>query len=182
MKHAVSSEDVIRLFGLDGVNYYPQYAGSELDAATAGFLGAVGLPSDRTFVSRAEPENGFPTPAELGPLLDHRGQACPPEQRRWLVLGYLITALVVLDPQTGSVHAYPEGETESQILHRDVESFVFTLCAFRKLIDAYTEDEDEVEAFVYEFRQAVTAVDRVPLANEETEWSRLLGEVLDGMW
>ena len=42
--------------------------------------------------------------------------------------------------------------------------------------------EDEVEEFVCEFRQAVTAVDPTPLADEETEWNRLLGEVLEGVW
>ncbi|MGJ5754144.1 SUKH-4 immunity protein of toxin-antitoxin system [Streptomyces puniciscabiei] len=182
MKYAVSSEDVIRLFGLDGVNYYPQYDGSELDAKAAEFLAGVGLPTDRTFASRAEPESGFPTPNELGPLFGRRGQACPPERRHWLVLGYLVTALVVLDPRTGTIHVYPEGESDSQLLHRDVESFVFTLCAFRKLTDAYTEDEDQVEEFAYEFRQAVTTVDPTPLADEETEWNRLLDEVLEGMW
>jgi hypothetical protein len=182
MKHAVRSEDVIRLFGLDGVNYYPQYADSELDAGTAEFLASVGLPTDRTFASRAEPESGFPTPNELGPLFDRRGQACPPERRHWPVLGYLVTALVVLDPRAGTVHVYPEGEVESRLLHRDVESFVFTLCAFRKLIDAYTEDEDQVEESAYRFRQTVTAMDPTPLAEEETEWNRLLDEVLEGMW
>ncbi|MEU0333996.1 SUKH-4 family immunity protein [Streptomyces sp. NPDC006193] len=178
----MSSEDVIRLFGLDGVNYHPQHSGAELHAPTAQFLACVGLPTDQTFASRAEPENGFPTPRELGLLFDRQGRACPPERRRWAVLGSLVTAVVVLDPETGAVHAYPEGEDESQLLHRDIASFVFTLCAFRKLIDACTEDEDEVEAYAYEFRQAVTGIDPTPLADEGTEWNRLLGEVLEGMW
>ncbi|WP_037801043.1 SUKH-4 family immunity protein [Streptomyces sp. LaPpAH-108] len=182
MKHAVSSEEVIRLFGLDGVNYYAQDSGTQLHAPTADFLASVGLPTDQTFVSRSEPENGFPTPRELGLLFDRQSRICPPEQRRWAVLGSLVTAVIALDPETGTVHAYPEGEDTSQLLHRDVESFVFTLCAFRRLVDAYTEDEDEVESYAYEFRQSVTGIDPTPLADEDTEWNRLLDEVLEGMW
>ncbi|MEU1710227.1 SUKH-4 family immunity protein [Streptomyces sp. NPDC005706] len=182
MKYAVSGEELIRLFGLDGVNYFPQVTDGGLHPPTAEFLACVGLPTDNTFVSRAEPENASPTPTELGPLFDERGSACPPEQRGWVVLGYLVTGLVVLDPVSGSVHSYPEGEEEGRLLHRDVESLVFTLCAFRRLVDAYAEDEDEAEEHAHEFRQAVTAVDPTPLGDEDTEWNRLLDEVLDGMW
>ncbi|GGW77725.1 hypothetical protein GCM10010503_64430 [Streptomyces lucensis JCM 4490] len=180
----MNGEELIRLFGLDGVVYHPWVPGSGLHRPTAEFLSAVGLPTDGTFVSRAEPENSSPVPRRLGPLLDHRGRACPPERRAWLVLGYLVTGLVVLDPLAGTVHSYPEGEEEGRPLHRDVQSFVLTLCAFRRLLDACAQDEDEdsVEEHARAFRSAVTAVDPLPLADPGSEWNRLLDEVLEGMW
>ncbi|MFD8909875.1 SUKH-4 family immunity protein [Streptomyces sp. NPDC059575] len=182
MKHAASNEEVIRLFGLDGVTYYAQHFDAQLHAPTAEFLGLVGLPTDQIFAPRSEPENGFPTPRELGLLFERQNRICPPEQHRWAVLGSLVTAVIVLGPETGTVHAYPGGEDKSQLLHRDIESFVFTLCAFRRLVDAYIEDEGEAASYAYEFRQAVSEVDPTPLADEDTEWNRLLEEVLDGMW
>lgn len=64
-------------------------------------------PTWRTCASRAEPGNESADLVERGPLLDKHSKGCPPEQRSWPALGYLVSTVVVLDPASGSVHAYP---------------------------------------------------------------------------
>ncbi|MYQ46647.1 hypothetical protein GTW40_16555 [Streptomyces sp. SID4985] len=90
--------------------------------------------------------------------------------------------LLVLDPDSGEVHAYPEGKENSVILHRDVESLAFCLTGFGRLLDARQPDGDDDEARVHRFRETVTAFDATPLQDGESEWNTMLAEILDGMW
>ncbi|MFJ8845288.1 SUKH-4 family immunity protein [Streptomyces cyaneofuscatus] len=177
--------DLIRLYGIDGVVIYPVKAACEMDSVTAEFLGAVGLPSGRVFTSRAGVAGSERDPYVLGPLFDLGDRYCPPESRSWHVLGYLPSALIVLDPHSGAVYIFQESERDYQLAHRDVASLVHCLLEFRKLDDSYKAaypDSLDVESLVNRFREEVEAVDPTPLIDSESEWNRMLGEVLEEMW
>ncbi|MEC4018291.1 SUKH-4 family immunity protein [Streptomyces sp. H27-D2] len=181
----MTSEDLIRLYGADGVVFLPECSRSNLDPVTAEFLSSVGLPNDRVFVSRAGMQGPERDPYELGHLFDLDDRHCPPESRSWQVLGYLPAALVVLDPASGKVYVFQESALDYQLMHRDIESLVYCLTEFRKLDDAYKEaypDSPDVEALVDNFQQAVNSVDLTPLSDQESEWNRILDEVLEEMW
>ncbi|MFD8804068.1 SUKH-4 family immunity protein [Streptomyces sp. NPDC059597] len=183
MNNTVTGDELVRVHGLARIVYFPQYVGSDLEPGTATFLSTVGLPSDRVFLVRADAGVEEPDPIELGPLfaLDGDEFDCPPERRHWPVLGYLRTTLLAIDPESGEVHAYMEGDEDSVLLHHDVESLAFCLTEFRKLLDARGPGID-LEAVVHRFREAVTSFDPTPLENEESEWNIMLEEILDGMW
>ncbi|MEU0071195.1 SUKH-4 family immunity protein [Streptomyces sp. NPDC006332] len=141
-----------------------------------------GHPATRHFLVRADVGIDDPDPIELGALvgLEDGEFECPPARRHWPALGYLRTTLVVIDPDSGNVHAYPEGEEESLVLHRDVESLAYCLTEFRKLLDARAQGSD-AEAAVHQFREAVTGFDSLPLEDEDSEWNTMLEEILDGL-
>ncbi|MCD9900888.1 SUKH-4 family immunity protein [Streptomyces sp. MT29] len=185
MNVPVTLSDLIRVYGLDGVVIYPAQAAGEEESASVEFLRSVGLPSDRVFTSRAGVAGSERDPFVLGPLFDLGGRYCPPESRSWHVLGYLPAALIVLDPRSGAVYIFQESERDYQLAHRDVASLVHCLLEFRKLDDAYKAaypDSPDVEALVDRFREEVEAVDPTPLADSESEWNRMLEEVLEEMW
>ncbi|GHA18999.1 hypothetical protein GCM10010389_66090 [Streptomyces echinoruber] len=171
------------MHGLDRIVYFPQYPGMALEPATAAFLSTAGLPATRAFLVRADVGIDDPDPIELGPLFDLEDDEfeCPPERRHWPALGYLRTTLLVIDPESGKVHAYAEGEEDSLVLHRDVESLAFCLTEFRKLLDARAQGGDTA-ALVRRFREAVTSFDPSPLEDVESEWNVMIAEILDGMW
>ncbi|MEU9441932.1 SUKH-4 family immunity protein [Streptomyces sp. NPDC048304] len=107
--------------------------------------------------------------------------SCPEESRRWWVLGYLFTSLIALDPQSGKVYAFPESEEQYILLHRDLESLVFSLIEFRKLEVDHENDVDPAE-IAERFRHVVGAFDPTPFADEESQWNLSLQELEDGMW
>ncbi|GAA2349499.1 SUKH-4 family immunity protein [Streptomyces kunmingensis] len=183
MKHTVTNADLVRVHGLDGVVYFPQTPRSPFSAETANFLSSVGLPHNRLFETRADVgiDEDQVDPIELGPLFDLDDLACPEERRHWQMFGYLRTTLVVVAPETGTVHGYPEGEEDSVPLHRDVESLAFCLTELRRLQDAYSQGGD-TDVLATRFRDAVNAFDDLPLGEEESEWTIMLEEFTDGMW
>ncbi|MFP8962062.1 SUKH-4 family immunity protein [Streptomyces nanhaiensis] len=177
----VAPNDLVRAYGLTGVVYFPRYSTSALEVRTENFLSSIGVPHDEIFTSRADVGEPEPDPIELGPLFELDEQECPEERRDWLALGYLRTALIVLDPRSGAVHAYAEGEIESHPLHRDIESFAFCMIQFRRLRDARSADTD-VALLVQRFRESVTAHDSTPFQYEDSEWNLILDEIRDGIW
>ncbi|MFE4373918.1 SUKH-4 family immunity protein [Streptomyces sp. NPDC056835] len=182
MTSFLTSGNLIRLFDLDGIIYFPDYPGNGLNAATASFLSSVGLPHDDFFTStHLDLALDESNPVALGLLMDLEGGEIPQTRRSWPVLGSLRTAVIAIDAQSGAVHSYPEGENESQVLHRDIESFVFRLAEFRKLRDAKSEDSDN-ETLVQSFRTAVSTPDPTPFADEDSDWNLILDEILDGVW
>ncbi|HEX5567538.1 MAG TPA: SUKH-4 family immunity protein [Streptomyces sp.] len=181
MGYAVTEGELIRLYGTTGVVYFPRHPESGLDPRTATFLSSTGIPHDETFVSRFDVEEPGHDTANLGERFDRRGRRCPEEARSWLLLGYLTYSLVALDPASGKVYVFPEGDDSYTQLHRDVESLVFTLAEFRKLEEACLGTEDPEEP-VTGFRARVDSFDPIPLAGEGSEWNRILDEVLSGMW
>ncbi|MYQ46648.1 hypothetical protein GTW40_16560 [Streptomyces sp. SID4985] len=83
-------DELARNHGLEGIVLFPHYPRSALAAKPATFLSAVGLPTGRVFLARAEVDAADPDPIELGPLFDLDGgdSTCPPERRHWPVLGH----------------------------------------------------------------------------------------------
>ncbi|MFH8737704.1 MULTISPECIES: SUKH-4 family immunity protein [unclassified Streptomyces] len=183
MKSTLTADQLVRAHGLDNIVYFPQHTGTPLEPATAAFLSAVGIPNMRLFKTRADIGLEDPDPVELGALFDLEDDDfdCPAERRHWQTLGYLRTTLIVIDPDSGAVHGYPEGEEDSLPLHRDVESLAYCLTEFRKLQDAHAH-KDNTEVIVHHFREAVTAFDATPLEDDESEWNTILDEILDGIW
>lgn len=185
MGDSISYGDLVRVYGLDGVVIYPAEAAGEPESASVEFLRGVGMPSDGVFASRAGVVGSERDPYVLGLLFDLGERYCPPESRSWHVLGYLPAALIALDPHSGAVYIFQESERDYQLAHRDVVSLVHCLLEFRKLDDAYKAsypDSPDVEALVDRFREEVEAVDSTPLADPESEWNRMLGEVLEEVW
>jgi hypothetical protein len=174
-----------QIYGIDGLVIYPVQDRSSLDSATAQFLGSVGLPHDRVFTSRAGVTGSERDPYELGPLFGIDNRYCPQESRAWQVLGYLPAALVTLNPSSGAVYIFQESAREYQLAHRDVASLVYCLAEFRKLDNAYKAAYPEsldAETLVDTFREAINAFDPTPLSDPESEWNRMLEEVLEEMW
>ncbi|MFF5938824.1 SUKH-4 family immunity protein [Streptomyces sp. NPDC012508] len=182
MNSPVTHGDLTVLYGLDGVVLYPIQDDSPLDVATAQFLGSVGLPNDRFFTSRAGVTGDERDPYEVGALFALDNRYCPEESRSWQVLGYLPAALVTLAPSSGEVYIFQESAREYQLAHRDIAALVHCLTEFRKLEDAYKEPDPDVEDLVDTFREAVNAFDSTPLNDPESEWNRMLEEVLEEMW
>ncbi|WP_329078005.1 SUKH-4 family immunity protein [Streptomyces niveus] len=182
MNSSVDYGDLTRLYGMDGVVLYPIQDPSPLDTATAQFLGSVGLPNDRFFSSRAGISGSERDPYVLGSLFALDNRYCPEESRGWHVLGYLPAALVTLAPFSGAVYIFQESARDYQLAHRDVAALVHCLTEFRKLEDAYNSPEPDVEDLVDTFREAVNSFDPTPLSDPDSEWNRMLEEVLEEMW
>ncbi|MEV8329923.1 SUKH-4 family immunity protein [Streptomyces niveus] len=174
--------DLTQLYGTDGAVLHLIQDPSSVDAATAQFLGSVGLPHDRFFSSRAGLAGVERDPYVLAALFALGDRYCPEESRAWHVLGYLPAALVVLDPSSGAVYIFPESARDYQLAHRDVAALVHCLTEFRKLEDAYKAPEPDVEGLVDTFRAAVNAFDPTPLTDPDSEWNRMLEEVHEEMW
>ncbi|GHA18994.1 SUKH-4 family immunity protein [Streptomyces echinoruber] len=176
---------MIEAYGLDNVVYFPQYPiGAPVDPHAMNLLSSVGLPHSEAFSSKEDPadpyEPGF-DPIVLGSRFDHYGIPCPPESRTWWLLGYLFTSLIALDPESGRVYAFPEGETEYILLHRDVESLLFALIEFRKLEVDHDNGVDP-EELAERFRRIVGSFDPTPFADEESQWNLSLEELEHGIW
>nr|WSS73702.1 SUKH-4 family immunity protein [Streptomyces sp. NBC_01175] len=181
MNSPVKYGDLTQLYGLDGVVLYPtRESGS--GAATAQFLASIGLPNDKFFTSRAGVSRSGRDPYLLAPLFALGNRYCPEESQSWNLLGYLPAALVAFDPSSGTVYIFQESARDYQIAHRDVAALVHCLTEFRKLEDAYNSPDPDVEELVETFREAVAAVDPTPLTDPESEWNRMLDEVLEEMW
>ncbi|MEV8071246.1 SUKH-4 family immunity protein [Streptomyces sp. NPDC085995] len=181
----VTPGDLIEAYGLDSVVFFPRcQADGAADARAMTLLSSVGLPHSEVFTSREDPadpyEPGF-DPITLGSRFDHYGIPCPPESRTWWLLGYLFTSLIALDPESGKVYAFPEGEPRHILLHRDVESLLSALIEFRKLETAHDEGADPHE-LAERFRQSVSAFDPTPFADEDSQWNLALEELEHGLW
>lgn len=182
MNSVIDYDDLKRLYGIDGVVLYPFEEGGPLPEEVARFLASVGLPHDGFFTSRAGVTGGGRDPYELGPLFALDDRYCPEESRAWQVLGYLPAALVTLDASSGRVYIFQESARDYQLAHRDVAALVQCLTEFRRLEEAYKSSDPDVEELVGTFREAVEAFDPTPLAEPESEWNRMLEEVLEEMW
>ncbi|MGX1274887.1 SUKH-4 family immunity protein [Streptomyces phaeoluteigriseus] len=183
MSFAVTPDELRSTFGLSGVVYFPRYEvpDSQLDTRTTDFLSQVGLPHDETFKSQAsigQEESILLTEwfrPEDGPL--------PEECHSWLVLGYLAASVIALDPHTGKVYAFGEGEPLNAYthLHRDTESLVYALNLFKKF-DEQERDDADVEEQVEQLRAAVQDFDATPFEDDQSQWNLILDEVLEGIW
>ncbi|WP_031506291.1 SUKH-4 family immunity protein [Streptomyces megasporus] len=185
MEYPAKLEDLVRLYGIEGVVFFAHHPSSPYDDATANHLASVGLPHGGVFSSRVDADDPERLPAEVGPRSDlyHRGY--PEESREWHVLGHLPTALMTIGPSSGKVYAFPEGDSEYQLLHRDIRSFVYCLAEFHKVDETYRAaypDTPDVESLVEGFKETVNRIDPSPFEDPDSVWNLMLEEMIDEMW
>lgn len=187
MSFAVSSNDVLESFGLTGVVYFPRFDTAEnlLDERTALFLSQVGLPHTNWFKSKASV--GQDESISLTEWFSPEDGPLPAECRNWLVLAYFAASLIALDPKTGRVYAFGEGEPLDSYteLHADVESLVYSLHLFQQFLQFLQHERDEgaeLESRVESLRSRMSEFDSLPFQDDESQWNLVLEEVLDGIW
>ncbi|MFE4367759.1 SUKH-4 family immunity protein [Streptomyces sp. NPDC056835] len=186
----VTPEAVIEAFGLTSITYFPQAAPGHLHGPTAEFLATVGLPESKFFGPRMDLEGDSAQRLRFGPSLkasfERDGSELRPEAETWEELGDFVFATVALDPRDGRIYAFPEGESDYQLMHEDVSSLVHALTVlnrgrvdFRKL----EPDDDEQRAQIVDrMTKEITAVDPAPFTDEEGEWETLFDQIRLNMW
>ncbi|MEV8408608.1 SUKH-4 family immunity protein [Streptomyces niveus] len=183
MNFAVTPDAVRTAFGLAGVVHFPRYDAvrNHVDDRTALFLSCVGLPDCEWFMSKAglrETDS-----VDLAEWYRDKG-GVPDECRDWLVLGLFAETTLALAPGSGTV--YSIGDAEGRLvyapIHRDVESLVYALTKFENLRRQLSDDGEGVEARVDSLRAEITEFDPLPFADDESQWSLAVEEVIDGIW
>ncbi|WP_030333550.1 SUKH-4 family immunity protein [Streptomyces sp. NRRL B-1381] len=184
----IRAEQVLRACGLTGVTYYPRTAGGRLNADTARFLSSVGLPTNKFFSPKLDLEDAERLQCEpsLKAAFEEDQATCPPEAEAWEILGEFQYATVALDPDTGRVYSFGEGEEFYLPMHSDVSCLVHAVieleAGIAELKSIPYDDEHAREQAVSQLRRRVSDRDSVPFASEESEWSKLFEEVGFGMW
>ncbi|MEU4493451.1 SUKH-4 family immunity protein [Streptomyces sp. NPDC023998] len=184
----LSPEEVRNTFGLLGVVYYAEPAGSGLHVDTADFLARIGLPDNSMFSPKADiddVERSMKMLPSLKEVFGADGPDCPPESEGWEVLGRFVYALVAIDPQDGRVYAFPEGEEFYVPLHADVSSFVHSLIVLEQGGYKGIPNDEEYRsraAVVNRMQERIVAVDPTPFGTAESEWVRIFEEITMGMW
>ncbi|MGA4980161.1 SUKH-4 family immunity protein [Streptomyces cinereoruber] len=183
MNFSVTPQQMIDSYKLQNITYFPQSSTVKFHSPSATLLSSVGLPNSEVFISREEVPDPHPhtDSITLGNRFRHLDIPCPEESREWWALGYLFESLVAVDPETGKVYAFPEGEPGYTELHRDVESLLFTLIEFRKLEVDHDNDVDPEELSA-RFREVVGEFDSTPFADENSQWNLSLEELENGIW
>ncbi|MQY15588.1 hypothetical protein SRB5_57720 [Streptomyces sp. RB5] len=184
MNLSVTPRTMIDAYGLENLVFFPRYAESEPHAAA--LLSLVGLPNSTVFLSRTDPADPYDPgfdPVAVGSNFDFYGWGtCPEESRSWWMLGTLFETVIALDPATGRVYEFPDGESDYRLLHRDLESFLFTLIEFRRLETDHDAETLDPEALVERFTRVVGAFDPTPFAEEESQWNTTMRELIDEIW
>ncbi|MEV5441259.1 SUKH-4 family immunity protein [Streptomyces sp. NPDC052644] len=186
----ITAGKVISTFGLERVTYYPRTAGAHLHAPTAHFLSSVGLPETGFFSARSDLPDETLSQTSYGPSVkasfERDGAECPPEAETWEELGVFQYAMVALDPASGSVYSFPEGEVEYVPMHADVSSFVHSLILLEEAGPEYRGieqgDYQAYDQLVSRMEQQIAAVDETPFTHENSEWTALFEEIRNGMW
>ncbi|MBL3669694.1 SUKH-4 family immunity protein [Streptomyces sp. M2CJ-2] len=184
MSFAVTPAELLNIFGLTGVVYFPRYESpdNQLDTRTADFLSQVGLPHDETFKSKASV--GQEESILLTEWFTPDDGTLPEECHPWLVLGYFTASVIALAPLTGKVYAFGEGEplnTYTQ-LHRDVESLVHALNLFKEFEERQRDDQADIDEQVEDLRARIHAFDATPFEDDQSQWNLVLDEVIEGVW
>lgn len=183
MSCSVSSDEIIRLFGLQGIVLFPreaQHNPAELSRSMR-ILHEVGLPHDDLFLSRMDVANPGQDSMYLGEFLEPTGRAYPAEAQKWLVLGYFNDSTLALDPDTENVYAFPEGTSRHLLMHRDVESLIYSLCALQTY-HAERDSADDEEALAQQTRSKIEQFDSTPFQDPISEWNIIFEEILEGTW
>ncbi|WP_435970200.1 SUKH-4 family immunity protein [Streptomyces sp. Qhu_M48] len=183
----IRADQVLSAFGLTGVTYFPRST-SRMHPGTARFLATVGLPSSKLFSTKLD--LGSPDQLECRPSLqatfDAEGAVLPEGTEEWEVLGEFQYATVALDPQTGQIYSFAEGEEFYVPMHQDVSSLVHTLSVVEAglaELKRLPRDDDQGRAEAVEtLRESITRVDETPFASEDGDWSRFFEEAALGMW
>ncbi|MFE4369282.1 SUKH-4 family immunity protein [Streptomyces sp. NPDC056835] len=183
MHYFVSSGEIIRLFGLQGIVLFPREAQKNPAAPSRSMriLHEVGLPHDDLFLSRMDVKNPSRDSVYLGEFLAPTERPYPTEARKWLVLGYFNDSILALDPDTENVYAFPEGTSRHLLMHRDVESLIYSLCALRTY-QAERNSVDDEEALAQQTRSKIEQFDSIPFEDPISEWNIIFEEILEGSW
>ncbi|MFB9607326.1 SUKH-4 family immunity protein [Streptomyces roseofulvus] len=179
----MTPQQMIDSYGLQNIIYFPQSSAVEFHAPSATLLSTAGLPHSEVFTSKEtvpDPHPGTDS-ITLGSRFRHLGIPCPDESRGWWTLGYLFESLLAVDPKTGKVYSFPEGEPGYTNLHRDVDSLLFALVEFRRL-EVDHDNEVDPEELSARFKQVVGAFDPTPFADENSQWNLSLEELRNGIW
>lgn len=184
MNFVVTPDEVRAAFGLTGVTYFPRYSAAhhQVNARTALLLSSIGLPDTEWFMSRASLRAG--DSVNLGEWYGDRGTV-PKECHDWLVLGLFADTTLALAPDTGTVYALGDGETQLVYtpIHRDVESLVYALTRFQVLQQELEDgDGEDTEERVDALRAEITEFDPLPFEDEDSQWHLTFEEFIDGIW
>ncbi|WP_331452417.1 SUKH-4 family immunity protein [Streptomyces sp. SS162] len=173
----------VRLFGLQGVVLFPRDKHSDPASETRSMrvLHEVGLPHDDLFLSRMDVKNPSQDSPLLGGFLSSIGRPYPEEAEAWAVLGYFQDSLLTFDTSTEKVYAFPEGTSRHLLMHRDVESLVYSLCVLQEYHLERDSCEDE-EALALQTRSKIEAFDPTPFADPISEWNIIFDEIMEGSW
>ncbi|MEU7467149.1 SUKH-4 family immunity protein [Streptomyces sp. NPDC044984] len=184
MSFAVSADELLSAFGLTGVVYFPRHEepGSRLDARTADFLSGVGLPDDEYFRSKAG--DGQEESIGLAGWFGPEDGPLPEECGSWLVLAHFAASLIALDPGSGKVYAFGEGDPLDSYtqLHRDVESLTYALLLFKRFEEHARDDDADVDERLDRLRARIEAFDPLPFEDGRSQWNLVLDEVAEGIW
>ncbi|WP_433451773.1 SUKH-4 family immunity protein [Streptomyces sp. CA-142005] len=184
MSFAVSPDEVLESFGLTGVVYFPRFHSTEnlLDERTMLFLSQVGLPDTNWFKSKASV--GQDESISLSEWFGPEDGTLPGECRSWLVLAYFAASLIALDPKSGKIYEFGEGEPLDSYteIHRDVESLVYSLLLFQQFLQHRRDEDAEIESRAERLRAQISEFDSAPFGSEESQWTLALEEVIDGIW
>ncbi|ROV68473.1 SUKH-4 family immunity protein [Streptomyces globisporus] len=175
MSYSVSSNEIIRLFGLQGIVLFPR----EVQQDSAGLsrsmriLHEVGLPHDDLFLSRMDVKNPGQDSVYLGEFLA--------EAQKWLVLGYFNDSVLAFDPDSQHVYAFPEGTSRHLLIHRDVESLVHSLCVLQTY-HVERDSADDEEALARQAHAEIEQFDSTPFQDPISEWNIIFEEIFEGSW
>ncbi|MFG3369624.1 SUKH-4 family immunity protein [Streptomyces sp. NPDC048156] len=184
MNFVVSPDEVRTAFGLTGVVYFPRYSAphNQLNDRAALLLSSIGLPDTEWFMSKASLRAD--DSINLSEWYADKGTV-PKECNDWLILGMFADTTLALAPDTGTVYALGDGETELvyRVIHRDVESLVYALTKFQILQQELEDGDDEdTEERVDALRAEITEFDPLPFEDEDSQWHLTFEEVIDGIW
>ncbi|MFJ2933104.1 SUKH-4 family immunity protein [Streptomyces sp. NPDC087219] len=179
---------MLSTFGLTGVTYFPQPTDSRMHPGTARFLAIVGLPSSRLFSGKLDlgSADRLPCRPSLKADFEADGASLPEGAEHWEILGEFQFTTVALDPRSGRVCSFAEGEECYVPMHQDVSSLVHTLTSVEIGLAGlktlpHHDDQARADA-IGKLRGHITQVDETPLADENGAWSRFFEEVTLGMW
>ncbi|MEJ8640108.1 SUKH-4 family immunity protein [Streptomyces sp. MS2.AVA.5] len=184
MNFAVTPDEVRTAFGLTGVVYFPRYntPHNQINDRAALLLSSIGLPDTEWFMSKASLRAS--DSINLVEWCGDKGTV-PKECHDWLVLGMFDDTTLALAPDTGTVYALGDGDTQLvyTALHRDVESLVYSLTRFQILQQELEDGDDEDwEGRVDALRAEIAEFDPLPFEDEDSQWHLTFEEVIDGIW
>ncbi|MEU7011434.1 SUKH-4 family immunity protein [Streptomyces sp. NPDC046332] len=184
----VHANQVLSRAGLTGLTYYPQHPGSRMHPDTARFLATVGLPSNKLFSAKLDlhAHRRLECQPSLKAAFDADGATLPKDASHWEIIGEFQYAMVVLDPRTGKVYSFAEGEEFHVPMHQDVSSLAHALtCVETGLADLkklpHAEDRAREEV-IERLRNTIDQADDTPLASVDSVWSKFFDEISFGMW
>ncbi|MEC4018294.1 SUKH-4 family immunity protein [Streptomyces sp. H27-D2] len=183
MNYAVSTDDIIRLFGVQGIVFFPreEHSTASGESPSMRFLHEVGLPHDDVFLSRVDTADTGQDSVLLGEALSRQERPYPAAAERWLILGYFLDSFLALDPASERVYAFPEGTNRYFPVHRNVESLVHALCALQDFQLARDSVEDK-QALAGELRSKIGNFDDLPFVDPLSEWNIIYEEIIEGAW